>query len=146
MPSATELELKSADGRTVLKFVNRPGAAGPEDLIGPVWVLTRLEAGGASTVPAGDNAPTLEFMEGGKLGGRGGCNSMFGAYAPGPGNALEVKDLGATLMACDTAVMDLETAYFDALSKTSAYTLAGDELRLSSGDGTVVLTFVRKAA
>jgi heat shock protein HslJ len=142
MPSATRLELKSADGQTVLKFVNRTLESSPEGLVGTAWVLTRLEAGQTPAEPKGENAPTLEFLEDGKLGGSGGCNHMFGTYEVGERNTIEVKDLGATLMACeDTGVMTLESDYFEALGKAGAYTLAGGELRLSSDDGSVVLTF-----
>jgi len=142
--SEAELELQSADGQTVLTFANRPQASGPDALAGKVWVLTRLysRTDGTQIEPIGDNAPTIQFKDDGSLAGRGGCNQFFGAYELGDGNALKVKDLGATLMACvDPQVMTLESAYFEALNKVGAFTQAGNELQLSSDDGSLLLTF-----
>jgi heat shock protein HslJ len=111
-------------------------------LTGKVWVLTQIDdlTTGKKLKPTGGTIPTLEFKEDGTVSGHGGCNTFGGGYDVGANNALQVKDLFSTLMACPD--MDTEAIYLDALGMASAFTLQNDQLQLSTSDGSALLTFV----
>lgn len=89
---------------------------------------------------------TLEFTPEG-IGGNGGCNTYFGGFSFVE-DGLTIDGVGSTLMACDPAIMEQETAYFTALGATNGYAVEGDQLLIFYGDGAGevapgVLTFTR---
>jgi len=61
----------------------------------------------------------VRFAEDGRLHGSGGCNRYFAAYEIGPGDSLNIKNIGSTRMACPQDVMDQEMRYFEALKLPS---------------------------
>lgn len=139
----TSLELRSADGQTELKFVNMPTASNPPgtSLTGKVWELTQIEntVDGTVEAPAAGVVPTLEFKNDGTISGNGGCNGFGGNYLLAEGNKVAFSEIISTLMACDNT--DIETLYFNGLTKAETYAFDGDMLKITASGGTVVMTF-----
>lgn len=104
-------------------------------LEGSSWVLEKINgkasAAGVST--------TLVFGDGGKVNGKGGCNSYF-AQAKVDGQKLEISKAGSTMMACPGAKMEQESAYLKALGKVKSWKREGAKLVLET-DGAGDLVF-----
>ncbi len=49
--------------------------------------------------------------------------------------------MAMSLMMCEQAVMEQETAFIDALGQVRTYSISGDQLSLKDADGTEVLVF-----
>src|SRR5262245_13056865 len=93
-------------------------AAGPASLEGTKWRLEDL--GGAGVVPKVE--ATIEFMDSGRVAGKGSCNRFFGT-ATISGESIHFGPIGSTKMAClDTVVSRQETNYFTALEGAEKYT------------------------
>jgi heat shock protein HslJ len=117
------------------------GAADPQKLLIPRWFLSELTLNGQKVeIPAGQQKMTLQFEEGGKVGGTGGCNSFGGEYKAGTDGKVTFGQLASTLMACADG-MQQESAYLEALSKVQQYQVAEGKLTLSSTDGQTTLVF-----
>lgn len=94
-----------------------------------VWRLVMMDGKGVS-------APiTLEFPEEGRITGRAPCNRYF-AQQTAPLPWFKVDAIGATRMACEQ--MDLESEYFDALSRATLAEIQGDTLLLGTENGTIL--------
>jgi heat shock protein HslJ len=112
------------------------------DLVGPEWVLSRLDAN--QPLPAQPEI-TLVF-DGERISGSSGCNRYFaGVKETGelPGD-LHVSNIGGTRMACPEAVMALENRYLEALGNVTRYSFLTGRLALTwQADGaTGTLLFV----
>ena len=79
-------------------------------------------------VPPGASV-TLEFTQG-QAHGTSACNSYSGGYQASDDGTLSFDQLAGTMMACDTALMALETQYLQALDRVTEFSI----------DGTLVLT------
>lgn len=87
----------------------------------------------------------LAFEEG-SLSANAGCNQIFGGYRL-DGETLVVDTLGQTEMACEDALMEQDMWLTELLSGSPSVALTGDELVLTSADGTTVVTMLdRKVA
>lgn len=114
-----------------------------DNLAGTQWVLESFGAPGAETAVVGEMPVTLEFSNDGQVSGNGGCNSYSGAYQIQEGT-LMLGEVISTLMACvDTALMDQEILYLDALQTVSDFTIDGDHLTITYDEGQGALNFVR---
>ncbi|MBO0920172.1 META domain-containing protein [Cellulomonas sp. zg-ZUI222] len=113
------------------------GTPGTGDRTDGAWALTSGEVDGAALTVTG-GAPVTLLVEDGRVSGTSGCNTYTGAVDTTDG--WSVGDVGLTRMACEPAVMALETAYLDALARVDAAELTDDGLELTGPD--VVLTFV----
>lgn len=92
-------------------------------LQGSAWRLEDL--GGAGVI---DNVEaTLEFPEAGKIVGRGSCNRFFGTVVIS-GQSIKIGPIGATKMACAEALMNQESAYFEALEQAERFAIDGSAL------------------
>ncbi len=116
-----------------------PSAGG--DLTGVTWVL---DAASMTTLshgaPAGARVDLV--FDGSQASGRAACNSYFGGYqADAQDGTLSFANLGATMMACDQALMDLESAYLAALGDVTDYQVSGEQRGLVLTGGDVALTF-----
>lgn len=109
------------------------------DLVADAW---RLDA--ASSTPklesvAGADAtePTLDFHADGTVSGRGPCNTFRGDFEVDDGS-VTISKIQMTMMACEQAVMDDETAFHEALSKARDVEFSADHdtLTLTGPDGT----------
>lgn len=106
----------------------KTGTLSLEDLVGPIWALTRL--GNDETMPK-EPQVTLVF-EGDRVTGMGGCNRYFTKARPGgmPGD-MTLGPIGSTRRACPELVMDLETRYFKALQGTMRFSFSVGQLVLN---------------
>jgi len=121
-PTHVDLVLARVPGRT-------PAPASPSaELVGTRWTLEDL--GGAGVID--EATATLEFPESGKVAGNGSCNRFFGTVTI-DGNAMAIRPLGTTRMACAEAVAMQEVNYIRALQSAERYVL----------QGTVLLIYVR---
>jgi heat shock protein HslJ len=122
---------------------SQPAAAGgadPQKLLIPRWFLSALTLDGqVVSVPAGQQQATIQFEPDGKANGNGGCNSFGANYTAGKDGKLTITDMMSTMMACDN--MDLETPYFQALSKVQKFNVADGKLTLTSSDGKTTVVF-----
>jgi heat shock protein HslJ len=112
------------------------------DLEGPEWVLIELDRDQA--LPQ-DVEISLVF-EDGKVSGLSACNSYFaGVDEPAPGE-LRFNGMGATRMACEEQVMDVERRYLSALAGARRYSFQVGWLVLGceTDDGPMTLTFAPK--
>ena len=108
-------------------------------LNGTAWRLEDL--GGAGVVDKVE--ATLEFTEGGKLAGRGSCNSFSGT-AETLGATIKIGPVAATLMACPEAVMNQEKKYFEALRNAERFVVDGETLQIFYKGNEKPLRLVRK--
>lgn len=115
----------------------QPGAA-EDTLVGTSWLLTEING----AAPVGEQTPTLEFVEPGRVAGTGGCNRYFGGFSQ-DGTTVSFGQMGSTKMACpQDGVMEQEQAFLNLLSRITSFSLAGDTLTLTADDG-ATLVFTR---
>lgn len=96
-----------------------------------IWVLSTMNEAPIST------RITITFPEEGRIVGQAPCNRYFGAQTV-PMPWFEITGLGATKMAC--AELDLETQYFNLLTKMTTAELINDVFILR-GDADETLIF-----
>jgi heat shock protein HslJ len=117
------------------------GTSDPQKLMIPRWFLTSLTLDGTViALPPNGQGVTLQFEAGGNANGTSGCNSFGGPYRATPDGKMNLGPLAATEMACETG-MELERAYFEALSKVEKFNTENYKLTLSSADDQSVLIF-----
>ncbi len=91
----------------------------PQTLESHRWTLsTALDAQGRrieALVPGGGRPVVLSFAEG-RISIEGGCNRLFGGYRI-DGGRLEVGRLGSTMMACEPALMKVDSTLTELLAK-----------------------------
>ena len=103
------------------------------------WALSAIRPTSNETPVLTKTAVTLKF-EDGQLQGSSGCNSYSATYAV-DGRSLTFGPIAVTEMAClEPGIMEQEAAFLAALSTTSAYDLANEELSLTYASG--ILRFV----
>ena len=95
------------------------------DLIGTSWLTTNI--GGKGMVEGAKS--TLDFVEAGRVAGRGGCNRFFGAVTI-DGQSIEFGKIGSTMMACPPPMMEQEKRYMDALGEVKRYEMTDEMLEL----------------
>jgi heat shock protein HslJ len=101
-----------------------------DPLAGTAWKLVSM--GGEDTPDTVEI--TLQFDAEGRAGGSGGCNSYGGSYTV-DGDSIAFSQVASTLMAClEGEVMQLETAYFNALHAATSYELTEGQLVITYGD------------
>jgi putative lipoprotein len=116
-PTHVDLVLAAVPGRTPAPPA--PSAA----LVGTRWTLEDLAGAGVID----EARATLEFPEPGKIAGSGSCNRFFGTVSI-DGNAMAIRPLGTTRMACAEAVAMQEVNYMRALQSAERYVLQGPAL------------------
>lgn len=91
----------------------------------------------------GDEPVTLDFAEGGRMGGSAGCNLYGGSYAV-EGGTIWFGEVISTLRAClDEGVAAQERAYLDALGTAARFELAGEQLIITYGEGEQLVFMVK---
>ncbi len=131
-PATVDLMLVRAGG------AGKPGPQ-PAGLLGTAWQLEDLSGAGVID----KSMTTLEFIEAGRVAGRGGCNRFFGSVEIA-GESIKFGQMGSTQMACVEALMNQESRYLRALGAAERYTLNGDELLVYSAGLDKPLRFTRK--
>ena len=82
----------------------------------------------------------LLFAEG-QISGSAGINRFFAGYDQ-EGSSLRIGNVGSTQMAGPQVLMDQEQAFLRALGSVASFRIVGEELRLLTGEGAVVLSLV----
>ncbi len=82
---------------------------------------------------------TISFTES-DAAGNSGCNTYTATYTTPREGEIEFGPIASTRMACDPAVMDVETAYLAQLADVVQYEIDGDQLVLS-GDAGIELRY-----
>ncbi|MDH4307848.1 MAG: META domain-containing protein [Acidimicrobiia bacterium] len=77
-----------------------------------------------------DDFPVTMAVSGSQVGGRAACNSYFGT-ATVSGSSISIGQLGQTEMACEPAVMELESAFTAALMAADTFSREGDRMTLT---------------
>ncbi len=95
------------------------GSQADGEITGKVWILDSL----TSAEPVPNTTITAEFTDDGKVGGSSGCNRYSGEYTLSGSNIEFTQPMASTMMACEQAIMDQESAYFQALSATNSFTI-----------------------
>ncbi len=92
-----------------------------------------------AAVPGAD--ATLTFAEDGTVSGGSGCNSLGGEYAV-EGSQITFSALTATLMACENALMDQESAVIQVLNGAAEYEIKDQTLTIENSGMLLVFTSV----
>lgn len=109
---------------------------------GITWQLQRQAVDGElAALP--DGAVVTLLMEGGQVGGNGGCNQYFGEYTR-DGDALSFGDIGSTEMYCEGA-SDVEALYFANLAAVAGGFSTGGSLLMTDAAGDTILEFTPAA-
>jgi heat shock protein HslJ len=136
--NGTTLEIKNADGLTVLTFA----ATEPIALAGTPWLATGINngRGGVESLVA-DTSVTALFGEDGSLTGSAGCNNYMSSYTV-EGDAIAIQQPASTRKLCPgEGVMEQENAYLSQLPLAATYRVDGDRLELRSAEGAIVATY-----
>jgi heat shock protein HslJ len=110
----------------------RPGPSAPASLAGTSWRAFSV----AGAAPVAGREPTIAFTED-RISGTTGCNQYFGGYTFNDG-AIAFSPIGMTMMACDDAVGDVESAFTKALGGASEAAIDSQgRLILNGPDGSI---------
>ncbi|MEP7087404.1 MAG: YbaY family lipoprotein [Gemmatimonadota bacterium] len=109
----------------VLSRVDPTSSSAPERLAGSSWVLQDL----VGDRVVADTRVTLDFDASGKVTGNGSCNRYF-ATVDISGETIRFGAVGATRMACATAVSLQEIRYFEALEAANRFEIEGNSLSI----------------
>ena len=126
-------------------LVLAPAMASAQDTIlspeGTTWKLTSYAPDGdIIPVPFGVSATLLLLA--GQASGSGGCNTFSGTYQLAGPSLTFGDDVSQTFKLCvDEDVQAVEEAYLAALPRVAGWTLIGNALQLSDGQGRILLTF-----
>jgi heat shock protein HslJ len=113
------------------------GQGGGGDLTGKVWALSELA--GKSLVPG--SGITAEFSSTGEVSGSAGCNRYSGKYTVSGDSITFSSPMASTMMMCEQAVMDQESAYLKALGEAKTHTVSGDQLTLVGTEKTALAVY-----
>lgn len=112
-------------------------AGGPTD---GAWVLESGEVDGEDLVLVDDATVTLLVADG-RASGTAACNTYTTDVDTSDG--WRIGEAAVTRMACEDALMTLESSYLDALARVRSAEASGDQLELEGPD--VRLTFASDA-
>ena len=131
-----ELILSDTDAAELLRFE-------PATPAGHWRALSLLSEDAVTTLPEGVEITAELSAEDGSLSGSAGCNEYGGSFKAGAGGRIAIRELFATEMACTEpeGVMELEQSYLEAIPRTAAYRLDGDQMTLLSRAGTILVVF-----
>ncbi len=120
-----------------------PGSEPPAPLTGMTWyLLSYVDSKGEIFAPVSGTTVTIQFDSGGNLTGNAGCNNYFGTYTTSGISGIAISPPGSTKMNCaGTGIMNQENLYLQLLQKMTLYYTSPDELLLSDGTGSAILTF-----
>jgi heat shock protein HslJ len=123
--------------------------AQPKGLAGTAWQVSGYNNGRQAVVgPIDGTALRLQFMDGGRVAGFGGCNNFSGSWKL-DGNKLSLGPLAATRKACvqPEGVMAQEAAFLRALESAATARREGPRLELrTSADAMAALLTLDGAA
>ena len=111
--------------------------AGGEALTGVRWQPVYI---GAEAVPP-DAGLHVRFGLDGSIKGHSGCNTFFGSLEKSE-SGVTVGPLGSTRMACPEPIMSRESAFHDALQRTTIFEVSGERLTCLDDDRKLLLELV----
>jgi len=117
--------------------VQAPAVGGGIPVTAVSWRPVRI---GDEAVPE-DSGLFIQFDVDGSIKGHGGCNRFFGTLQQ-TDSGIEVGPLGSTRMACPEPVMNRETAFLDAVQKTTGFQTGENSMSLVDEDGGVLASFI----
>ena len=106
-------------------------------LEGTSW---RLTGWSASSLDPAEFTITAQFADG-KIGGKSAVNTYGGPYEAAEDGSFSVGDLASTMMAGPEPDMRAETIYLELLAEAKSYSVDGDALTLSDGNGNESLIY-----
>jgi heat shock protein HslJ len=107
-------------------------------LIG-AWKLTSYGPVASPKPAVADTEAGLTFNQDGTITGNSGCNGFGGNYKV-EDDKVTFDQITSTLMACDQARMEQESAVHQVLTGTVTYKIEGSTLTLTNNDMALVLT------
>lgn len=138
------LSIADAGGRTILSFA-RAVPPVPEHLVGTNWTLESFHTADAVSSVAAGTTITAVFHEDGRVAGSAGCNQYFASYTV-TGSSVSIGAAGLTKMHCTRpGMMAQESAYLASLTRAETFTISGERLVLSDGNGTTILSFKKES-
>jgi heat shock protein HslJ len=96
------------------------------------WVLTAATVDG-QTLSLNEQYRVTMTIDGSEIGGRAACNSYGGSFSM-DNDSFHLGDIAVTEMACEPAVMQIESAFLSGLARVTSATRSGDNTSLT-GDG-----------
>lgn len=112
-------------------------------MIGPLWGLVKIAQGDAgSKEPLTGKLLTLQFSADGNVYGNAGCNNFSGKFELS-GDEVVIRDLAATLMACEnpSGIMEQEQQYLNLLSQVASGKMIDLQLVLYDQSGRSLLEY-----
>ena len=104
------------------------------ELVGTSWTLDAIVANdSASSLPAGIEAPTIEFRDDGTVAVFSGCNRGSGNYDLGDGT-ITFGPLAITKMACEGDATAVEASVLAVLDGTVEFAIENGALTVTQGD------------
>lgn len=95
---------------------------------------------GEASIPE-DSGIFILFEIDGSITGHGGCNRFSGSLEQSD-SGIAVGQLATTRMACSDKIMNRESAFIEAVQKTTDFSSKGDRMNLLDSDGNVLAAFV----
>ena len=93
--------------------------------------------GWTSTLPG--TSITIQFAND-TLSGFGGCNSYSSTYTASANGAMSIGLINSSQALCSEEINQQEQGYFASLSVTSAWSISGSQLTLTTANGPLVFT------
>ncbi len=138
--SGDQLTLSDSNRTAILRF-SREMPEAPLPLAGTEWTLDSLYSGDTVSSAITGTPVTAVFGSDGRVTGSAGCNQYFAEYeeaAP----SLSIGPAGAPKMFCTgPGIMEQENTYLLRLGEVRSFSISGDHLTLSNGEGRPLLSF-----
>lgn len=129
---------------TILTVISLTFATFANELPQGKWQLDGYNFKLKIAYPIDKSMITLNINEGGKLGGKSGCNVYGGSYGF-ENDTLKISDVFSTMMACDEMTMKFEQTFYQTLSAATKFSEADGMLTLTDPRSNSFLRF-KKAA
>lgn len=124
-----------------------PPAGDVSPLVETEWRLVSMGGRGSQTPVVEGSEVTIAFPDPEVARGSAGCNTFSGAYEQDRENVIFFHPFAVTMMACpDTAIMEQETAFLQALEAANSFTLEAGLLFLIGPETTLTFTAVEAPA
>lgn len=118
-------------------------ATGSASILDKNWKLVELNGIAIESSEQYRKAPFMILNTSEKrVNGSGGCNSFFGTYELKNDNGITFSPIGATKMACQDVVMQVESRFFQVFEMAKKFMVKDDTLTLMNSDDSVVARFV----
>jgi heat shock protein HslJ len=118
-------------GMAVVAACASPASQSGGDLTGKVWGLSEL----LGKAPVAGTGISAQFTADGKVSGSAGCNRYTGGYTVSGKTITFSSPMALTMMMCEPAIMEQESAYMKALSEAKTFAVNQDQLTLAGADG-----------